>query len=550
MREPLDMVSKHGIKEMHWLWSPGGGKTTGIEGAIQWRMVNAPSNILVVGQKDDTGDRWMETRLVPSIKKNPQLRDLLPSSKGEDRHRMRKSTIIFNHGFYLDAVGSAESNLQEKSMPLVIMDEAWKLSEHPGRIQQAKQRTHDKWNSMILYAGQAGDTHYDPDKDDALADLYREYKKSDQRTFSWCCPKCNHVQPYQWSQMKWDKVEVDGYGIDWNKTAETIRMECVNDVCDAKYPDDVKSRRLLAETGRYVVTNPYSETGIIGYHANAMSYWRIPWLKLVKQFEEAMEAKYKGDNSLLRIFVIQRLAEFWKPGEHEEQHELQTTGYRISDFEGGELIEGEEARGMAIDVQMADLWFTVAAFSGEPRIQVLNCGQMFNFDEVEETRKKYKINPPRVLVDCRFRKNYVLEMCAKYGYTAYMGVERDEYKVTIGGEVTNVPYSNTQVAQSGSGKKAILINFCVNQIKDVIAEIRAGRMGELVVPIDVDKRFREHLNAEKKAASKDNKRHVWKQIAKRPNHMLDNLMALTGFGMVKGLIRTNKQAEQESKDDT
>lgn len=553
MRLPLDMIGTHGVKEMHWLWSPGGGKTTGIEGAIQWKFANNPSNTLVVGQKDDTGDRWMETRLIPSIRKNPALRDLMPPQKGEDRHRLRKSTIIFNNGFYLEVVGSAESNLQEKSMPLVIMDEAWKLSEHPGRIQQAKQRTHDKWNALILYAGQAGDTHYDPDKDDALADLYREWKKTDQRVFSWCCPSCDTLQPFKWDQLKWDKVEVEGYGINWPDTEKTVRMACCNTECDAEFYDNVKTRRELSETGRYVPTNPHAQSGFIGFQANALCYWRVPWVKLVQQFEEAMEAKYRGDTSLLRLFIIQRLCEFWAPVHYEMTHDLEHGGYKIADFENGELIDGEDLRGMAVDVQQNDLWFTIAAMGAGGRIQVLYCGQALGFDDIEKLRIQYKIPAARVLIDCRYRRDYVFQMCARHGWTAYRGVFKDDFSVRSKNGIIKAPYSEVVPVQSGGGARATVINLCVNPIKDVVAEIRAGRMGSLCVPDDIDPRFKDHLNAEVKrkvTAGRDNReQEMWVRIGKRANHMLDNVMAIVGLGMVKGLIRTRMESDDPSPPD-
>lgn len=542
MREPLDLIKDHSVKEMHWLWSPGGGKTTGIEGAIQWRMANDPSNTLVIGQKDDTAERWMETRLLPSMKKNPDLKELLPASKGNERHKIRKTTVILNHGFYLEAGGSAESNLQEKSMPFVIFDEAWKTSEHPGRIQQGKQRTHDKWNALVLFAGQAGETHHDPDNDDALCDLYREWRKTDQRTFCFECQECETVQPFKWDQMKWDKVEIEGYGTDWSKTAETVRMECCNGDCDAEFKDNIKTRRMLSDSGRYVVMNPLAEKGFVGFHANAMCYWRIPWLKLVQQFEEAMESKYRGDLTLLQVFIMQRLCDFWTPVNYENNHELATGGYKVGDFLDGELIDNEECRAIAVDVQQNELWFTVGAMSGSGTLQILDCGQALTFEEIEEKRKTYKVQPSRVLVDSKYRRDYVFQTCSKWGWTAYRGVFKESFNIIVQGKTLKVPYSNVIPVQSGNGSRTKVINFCVNQIKDVVAEMRAERMGKLLVADDIDPRFKDHLNAEvkRKVVAGRDKREIemWVRMGKRDNHMLDNVMALVGLMMVKRLIQT------------
>ena len=545
----LNWASDYRVKELHWLWSPGGGKTTAIEGLTQWRMATAPSNILVIGQKDDTAERWMETRLLPSIKKNPMLKHLLPSQNGTDRHKIRKTTVIFNHGFYLEAGGNAESNLQEKSMPMVIFDEAWKTSEKAGRIQQGKQRTHDKWNSIVLFAGQAGQTHHDVESDDSLCDLYREWKKTDQREFCWECQECNTVQPFKWDHMKWNKVEIDGYGVDWTKTAETVRMVCCNQDCGHEYHDTIKNRRMLAESAihnpntidGYLVTNPNAEAGYIGAHANALCYWRIPWVKLVQQFDEAMEAKYRGDLTLLQVFVMQRLAEFWTPVAYENPNELSVSDTKIVDFDDGQLIDGEECRAIAVDVQQNELWFTVAAMGYGGVLQILNCGQALTFEDIENMRIKYKIPSKCVLVDSQYRQDYVFQKCANYKWTAYRGVSRESFDIVIAGHTMRVPYSNLIPVQSGSGARTSVINFCVNPIKDVIAEMRAGRMGSLVIPSDLDPRFKQHLNAEVKRkviAGRDKREtEMWIRIGKKDNHMLDNVMALVGLMLVKQIIK-------------
>ena len=546
MREPLDRVSDHQVREMHWLWSPGGGKTTGIEGAVQWAMSESPRNTLMIGQKDDTAERWMETRFLPSVRKNPQLKNFLPS----DPRKIRKTTVIFNHGFYFEAGGSAPSNLQEKSMPFVIFEEAWRTAQHPGRIQQGKQRTHDKWNSLILYTGQASRTHLDPDNDDSLSDLFREWQKTDQQTFCWECPECGTVQEFLWERLKWDKVESGGE-VNWDATAKTVRMSCGNQDCNAEFADTVKERRRLAESAvenpatnkGYMPQNLNALAGHVGYHANALCYWRIPWVKLVRQFEEANEAKMRGDLSLLEVFITQRLAEFWTPTPYETDHEIEVGSYKVEDFEDGKLVDNEEARALAVDVQQNELWFTAGALTGDGRLQVLDCGQKLTFEEIEETRKRLKIPPRCVLVDSQYRQDYVFQTCAKRGWTAYRGVFRDAFNVDIGGEIRQVPYSKMMPVQSGSGARTFCINFCVNPIKDVVAEMRAGRMGLLMVPTNIDPRFKQHLNAEVKrrvVAGRDRREvEMWVRIGKRDNHMLDNVMALVGFGMVRRLISSD-----------
>lgn len=555
MREPLDATADPRIKELHWLWSPGGGKTTGIEGAVQWRFANKPSNVLLIGQKDDTAKRWMETRFIPSVKKNPVLRHLLPTDGARAKTQIRKTTLLLNSGFYFEAGGSAESNLQEKSMPMVIFEEAWKTAEHPGRIQQGKQRTHDKYNALIMYIGQAGPTHLDPDDDDSVTDLYREWQKCDQRVFSFECDKCGTVQPWKWDQVKWDKIrydpEDDTSPINWDATNDTVHMTCCNGDCDRIWRDTVSDRRHLANSGRYVATNPHARKGHVGFHANALCYWRIPWSKLVAQFHEACEAKATGDLTKLQQFVQQRLCEFWTPHAYEVNHELVAGGYKLADVADGQLIDFEAGRVLTVDVQQNSLWFLATAWTDEGTCKVLDCGEVLTLDEIEQVRQRLKIPPRCTMLDCGYRQDFVFQVCAQRGYTAFKGTGTVESFPVRGGDgkLRRMPYSKPIGVKSGSGANAVVINLCVNPIKDVVADLRAGRAGELLTPDDLGPDFKDHLNSEVRrmmvVGRERRERPMWVRVGKRHNHLLDCLMAATGFAMIKGFVKVDLGDEAE-----
>ena len=540
------MTADPKIKEMHWLWSPGGGKTTGLEGAFQWRMANRPSNILLVGQKEETAKRWAETRFVPSVKKNIVLKPLLPTDGQAARQQIRKNSIIFNHGFYIEMGGSSESNLQEKSMPMVAIDEAWKVAEHPGRIQQAKQRTHDKYNALILFTGQAGPTHQNPDDDDTLTDLYREWRRTDQRTFSFECECCGLVQPWKWDQLQFDLQKIDDTEeIDWNATAETVHLKCSNPDCDEVWQDSITDRRKLADSGRYIVTNDNAETGYVGFHANAMCYWRIPWLKLVKQFVTANEAKMKGDLTLLQVFIQQRLCEFWTPQKYEVEHELTPGGYMLKDVRDGDLVDHEAARCLTVDVQQNSLWYLVSAWTTEGKMHVLECGELLTFEELFQVQQRMQVKKQCVMVDCGYRQDFVFQTCNKYGWTAFKGSgTQPDFPVNIKGKIVRMPYSRPRTVESDNGKKCIVIHLAVNTIKDVLADMRAGRVGEFVTPDDLSETYNNHLNAEVKRRTvvgrERREQDIWVRIGHRDNHLLDCTMAAVAFGMMKRYVRINE----------
>ena len=543
MREALDAAGDNAIRKLHYMWPPGSGKTTAIEGMIQWRIVVSPSNVLLVGQKDETAGLWAETRLHPSFKKSDVMRPFMP----ENRHQNRKTTVVFPHGIYLDICGPSMTNLQEKSMPWVILEEAWQLSDnYPGRMKEAEARTHDKWNSKVFYIGQGGNSHAEgaADDNDSETDLYREWKKTDQREFHFECASCSTIQKYFWNQLKWEKQTLPDGSIDWDKTAETIYYQCSNQDCKAEYKDTSVQRRKLAKTGRYIATNQHSVKGHVGFHCNVLAIWRIPWLKAVMEWEEAQDAKARGDLSLLQIFVKKRLAEFWKPSQFDPPAELISGGYKIEDYADGKLIDNEADRCMCMDVQQNSLWFTIRACDSEGNSKQLNCGQLLTFEEAEEMRQRYQVRDRCVLVDAQYRRDYVYQQCSKFGWTAYHGVQQDSFPIPTAGGIVKAPYSRIQSGQSGGGLKMSFLNLCVNPIKDVLADLRAGRLGRWEFPDDVCPDFKQHMNAERKVsivAGRDNRQvQIWQRIGKKDNHLLDTEMAATGFMMMRGHVKARE----------
>lgn len=554
MIEPLDAAGDNSIKELGYLWPPGAGKTTAIEGLISWRVVCTPSNILVIGQKDDTADTWAETRLHPQFKRMEVMRPYLP----QNRHQNRKSTIIFPHGVYLDICGPSMSNLQEKSMPWVFFEEAWRISEnYPGRMKEGEARTHDKWNSKVFYIGQAGQTHIKPDDDDALCDLYKRWLRSSQRTYHFECPECGCQQPYKWSGLRYDKISTDSGETDWKETGKTVRYECVNPECDAKFHDTAENRRMLASSlvGRdqYRAQNPAARDGCEFFHCNILPIWRVPWIKSVMEFEDAVEAMKRGDKEAMKSFVQKRLCEFWTPSAHEQKIELTPGGYLIEDYESGRVMDGELGRCITVDVQQVGVWFTIFVFTAGG-MALLACGDALSLDEIEEKRKKYNVPQRAVLVDSQYRPSYVYGKCAELGYVAFKGVPRDNFTIHLeNGESIKTPYSKVESVFTGSGKRTFYINFCTNPIKDAIHEMRAGRVGRLMTPDNVDARYQKHLDAEAKRTivfgHAKTMKEVWTHLGKRPNHMLDCTMAAVGYGSVKGWVSVMiKEEKKESEE--
>ena len=283
---------------------------------------------------------------------------------------------------------------------------------------------------------------------------------------------------------------------------------------------------------------------------NILALWRVPWLKSVIEWEDAQEKARRGDKEGLYNFVTKRLSEFWTPTAHDEKHELKSGGYSIATYETGDPVDGESGRCVTVDVQQTGTWFTIWSCSPIGELRLLLCGEALTFEDIEAKRIQYKIQKYAVLVDSQYRQDYVFQRCAEFGWTAFKGVGRDEFSILLeDGTTIKAPYSKVETVLSGGGKRANYINFCVNPIKDVISDIRAGRVGAMFVPDDVDKRFALHLDAEQKRVvefGKEKKqKEIWVRLGKKANHMLDCTMAAVGFFMVKGWVKPKAVIEDD-----
>ena len=551
--EALDATGDGSIKEIIWLFPPGSGKTTMIEGFVQHKLCCAPCNIMIVGQTEELSDVFFDTRLRPSMEMNQEMRAIMP----DDRHKIRKGMVIFKHGCYINLVGPSKAGLQEKSCPVVVIDEAWSMSNTlPGRMTEALSRQHGKWNAKALFVGQAGDSVI-PTKEggEADSDLYKKWMASSRREFHFECRKCKCPQQYYWHQLKYDKAYNEDGTIDWNLTEPTIRYECINKECDETYKDTPADRRSMASSlvGReqYRVTNPNYRKGVEAYHHNVLGIWRLPWMAAVVKWEDANESARRGDKSNLKAFVNKEFAEFWKDSTHEEKIPLTSGQYRISDFEDGNKFEGELGRCLSVDVQQISVWYSVWVFT-ELGMHLLACGQLLGADEIETIREKYGVNRKATMLDAGYRPSYVIQVCAAKGYTAVRGVERDEFTVTMAsGERVRTPYSAYEQVLTGAGKRAGYIQFCINTIKDTVQEMRKGECGEIITPVDVPTYFLKHLDAEARRMvpyGKSKKlKMVWVKI-KKDNHLLDTLVYAVGYGAIKGFLKV-KLPEAPSPDE-
>lgn len=503
-REPLDMLANPEAKEVVFLAPIGTGKTTFMEAGLAYIVAEDPGPTLLVGQTDDDLKDWAETRMDWVIRNTPDTSALLP----QDRHKKRKMQILFPH-MSLFLTGANLSGLQSKSMRRVFNDEAWQY--RPGMLNEARGRLHDRWNRQFYILSQAGVRGDDLDK---------AWEQTDKREFCFTCPECGTMQPWKWCNVVWDEDEAKA-PID---LAHTAKIKCDNAECSWTCPDNTQKRRALAESAVYM-PSAKGLPGHIGFHYNVLCNWRKPLWEIVLLWLEAKAGQKIGNLDPLRQFIQKRLAEAWEEDLTDNREQLVGNGYLMSEYSDGKQIENESFRFLTVDKQRDHFWAVIRAWCADGSSRKLYFGRIETFDQIEDLRRKYNINPKMVFVDAQYDTDLVYSFCATNDWTALHGSGNSSFTSRNNkGDVTHRPFSRFSEASTTNGRRARYAFWASDRIKDILHAHRTGQSGAWEIPDDVSQEYLKQIDSESKREIVNSKtkqaEYRWTKV-RRDNHAWD-----------------------------
>jgi phage terminase large subunit GpA-like protein len=503
-REPLEVLADPEIKEAVFLAPIGTGKTTFMEAGLCYIIAEDPGPTLLVGQTDDDLKDWAETRMDYAIRNTPETAALLP----RDRHKKRKMEILFP-SMSLFLTGANLSGLQSKSMRRVFCDEAWQY--RPGMLNEARGRLHDRWNRQFFILSQAG---Y---KDD---ELDKAWQHTDRREFSFACPSCGTVQPWQWCNV----VYSDDETLDPLVRAQAAHIKCGNEECDWTCPDSPQPRRALAESATYVATHE-GLPGHVGFHYNVLCNWRKPLWEIVLLWLEAKAALKVGNVDPLRQFIQKRLAEPWEEDLTDNRKQLVGDGYMLAEYADGQPVDGESFRFMTVDKQRDHFWIVIRAWRADGSSRLLYFGRLETFDQLAELQRKMNVKPRLVFVDAGYDTDIVYHSCASMDWTALRGSPQKSFAYKKqNGDIVQRPFTRFSDAQTTSGKICRYAYWSSDRIKDIVHAHRSGQAASWEIPDDAPQEFLKQVDAEVKKEMKNAKtmqiEFRWVRI-RRDNHAFD-----------------------------
>jgi phage terminase large subunit GpA-like protein len=523
MREWLDAFHPaSGVRSMALLCGAQVAKSTAIQVGMAYRLCRAPAPALWVLDTQTNAQSFSESRWQVMIDDNELLRAELPANK--DKFKNLDQAFRRMHLWFVGS--NSPGNLAGRSISLLCLDEVdkykTKTKQEAAAVQLAVQRTASFPMALIVQTSTPTTQE---------GSIWKAWLEGDQRRFWVPCPHCAKITLLNWPMMKWDEdARLDQHAWDLKRVRETARLECPH--CAGHLTDAIKTKML--REGVWRAENLGALPGHRSYHLSA--------LYSVRRSFGALAVKFLQDKQSLmglQDFVNSILAEPWEDAMTTESRPLTVGEYTLR-----APVEENTARIMAVDVQQDCFYFVCRAFAKDGSSKLIDEGHLTTWADLEFKVAELGLDTQRniggmmaklVVVDSGFRTDEVLDVCIRNRYIPAKGEDRLEgYGVKLGKSLRKAisvikPYR----------RGWFLMLFSSPTAQDVLEWLRSGQGPAWTVAADASEEYKAHLDAHRKVMRRSpltgRETYLWKQIGRRPNHMLDAelmILALAEYGNI------------------
>jgi len=506
---PLQAIRHDKVRGVRILAPVRGGKTLIVDVAVPWAIVNDNASVLWVMQDKDIAADHAEERQMPILLSVPEIKPMLSA----DRHKKRKSDILFANGLPFKLSGPALGKLQSKGFKWVICDEPWLYK--PGILGNAKARQGDfvkTASNKFIAISQGGDE----DGDWAL-----EYRAGVEFVWRPLCasPICRKPMPLEWTINRpdgsragaiFDSIKHQDGTYDVDACAATVRYVCPH--CGHPHPNTQRTRRDWNTTGEFynastgVIFDPENPPTEVSFRWHALVDY--PWDELVKEWLAAQDAKRVGNFKPLVNFFQKRCAMMRS---ERTVHDTDLPFARMK-FEqpapADKAWPGEAMRFLTADRQSEDIyWVLIRAWAkGTGESRRLWFGRLYSEAAIEAKRAEYAVPVNCTVVDSGYRPkgdHGVYAACITYGWIAAKGTDDHFFWHSVPNVTPGRPPDRVMRAwapeKQNAGKKARLIRFSSPTMTDrVMALIDRGLWVEPDVEEadGIEREYRRQMSAE------------------------------------------------------
>lgn len=300
-KELMDAISDINIQKVVVMAGGQLGKTDAcILNSIGYYMQYDPSPMMVLQPTIQMAETFSKDRLSPMIRDTPVL-----TSRVNDKSRNSGNTIlqkVFPGGHVTMVGANSPSSLASRPIRILLADEIDRYPATAGNegdpLILAGKRLATFWNKKEVFVSTPGIK--------GLSRIEVEYEHSTQDIWNVPCPMCNKLQPLEWSQIVFDKDNL-----------EEISMVCAE--CGV-VSSEVEWKNKYKD-GRFIST--YPNRRVKGFHLNSLASLFIDWREVVEKFITANNEKKKGNIELLKAWTNTEMGQTWEEqGEQLEEEDL------------------------------------------------------------------------------------------------------------------------------------------------------------------------------------------------------------------------------------
>jgi hypothetical protein len=369
-----------------------------------------------------------------------------------------------------------------------------------------------------------------PDKAGDAVD--QNFKRGDQRTLHFPCPKCGTMQQLLWEQLKaqhpetglpcgWGDVpgaKVDGKW-DFGVLRKAIRFVCANGKCGHMIADTPLERKTICKTAHFIRMNPKAEPSDVSFTWNALLPWWVSWGDQAKEFLLAREAIRLGDIQPMKTFINETLGEPWE----DRLGVMDDYGYleaRKAEYEYGEVWPEGRRRFMAADPGEKGgehYWYVVREFGPMGASRLVTHGKAATLAELDQIRKDNNVLDGDACIDTGYRAQQIYRFCMGSKWKGFKGEAREIYFVAR--PHPQQPQKRINVRQIWNRSEAVVYNpatharigslplwlFSDFSTQELLQEYMQGLLGNWTLPRNVVREYLKHMANERREQKEDAK---------------------------------------------
>ena len=371
--------------------------------------------------------------------------------------------------------------------------------------------------------------------------------------------KVGDASPFGWARFGVAEIHAGWKTSVTCALAVTVRYECAQ--CGHHLKDTPVNRRWIENHGRFVALNPNAARSNVSYTWNALLPHWVEWRLVVEEFITALSSmRTTGDIEPMITFVTETLGEPW------ESDRWMSTGddhivERKGDYDFDDPWPLEGIRFLAADRQAkgGEHYFWVCrALGAGGASRLLGYGRCNTVEELEEVRKRLRVEPVNSLIDSGFKASEVYLFCLSAGWRPMKGDDAEWFLRTnkrTGRTVRKLwrlLWVDPNFGMAGSRGRGTLAMYQWSNptVKDHLALFTRGAVGQWTVPRTTGRDYFDQLTAEVREEREDARgrtKVIWVQ-KRRDNHYLDCELMIHTAAVITGFVRVGSAEQGEAGD--